>query len=51
MLLGSEVLKLQNDDKTIKQVIIDFMYSPNLDEKSSIKEENSEKHFFDDNNE
>ena len=50
MLLGSEVLKLQNDDKTIIQVIIDFMYSPNLDEKSSIKEENSEKHFFDDNN-
>ena len=50
MLLGSEVFKFEIDNKSKKQTIIEFMYSPNINEKSSIKEENSEKHFFDDNN-
>mgnify|MGYP007101898881 FL=1 len=50
MLLGSEIFKFQMSDKSKKQTVLDFMYSPNLDEKSSIKEENGEKHFADGNN-
>jgi hypothetical protein len=50
MLLGSEVFKFQINDKSTKQAIMDFMYSPNLNEQSSFKEENAEKHFGDNNN-
>ena len=50
MLLGSDIFKFQMNDKSKKQTVLDFMYSPNLDEKSSIKEENAEKHFADGNN-
>ena len=50
MLLGSEVFKFDINDNTKKQIILDFMYSPNLNEESSFKEENIEKHFGDDNN-
>ena len=50
MLLGSEVFKFNMNDKSKKQIILDFMYSPNLGENSSIKEKNCEKHFADENN-
>ena len=50
MLLGSDVFLFETDNKLNKQIIMNFMYSPNLDEKSSIKEENAEYHFGDNNN-
>lgn len=50
MLLGSDMFKFKLNDKSQKQTILDFMYSPNLFENSSIKEENAEKHFADNNN-
>ena len=50
MVLGSDIFKFKLNDKSQKQTIIDFMYSPNLNEQSSIKEENAEKHFADNDN-
>jgi hypothetical protein len=50
MLLGTEIFKFNMNNNIKKQVILDFMYSPNLYEKSSIKEKNCENHFADDNN-
>ena len=50
MLLGSDMFKFKLNNKSQKQTILDFMYSPNLFENSSIKEENAEKHFADNNN-
>ena len=50
MLLGSEVFFFEPEDSSTKQIIMNFMYSPNLNEESSIKEENAENHFGDNNN-
>jgi len=50
MLLGSEVFFFEPEDSSTKQIIMNFMYSPNLNEESSIKEVNAENHFGDNNN-
>ena len=50
MLLGTDIFRFYMNNKSKKQTILDFMYSPNLDENSSIKEKDCEKHFADDNN-
>ena len=45
-----EVFFFEPEDSSITQIIMNFMYSPNLNEESLIKEENVENHFSGNNN-
>jgi hypothetical protein len=50
MILGNDIFKFPSESSSIKQALLNFMYSPNLEESSSIKEENIDLHFGDDKN-
>ena len=49
MIFGNDFFIFPTDSSK-KQALLNFMYSPNLQNRSSIKEENCDLHFFDDNN-
>ena len=48
MIFGNDIFKFPTESSSIKQALLNFMYSPNLKKSSSIKEENSDLHFADD---
>ena len=50
MILGNDIFKFPTETSSRKQALLNFMYSPNEEKSSSIKEENSELHFADDEN-
>ncbi len=50
MIFGNDVFKFPSDSSSKLQALLNFMYSPNLQESSSIKEENCDLHFADDEN-
>ena len=50
MIFGNDIFKFPSESSSKKQVLLNFMYSPNLQESSSIKEDNCELHFGDDEN-
>ena len=49
MIFGNDIFQFSTDSSK-KQALLNFMYSPNLENNSSIKEENCNLHFADDNN-
>ena len=50
MILGNDIFKFPTETSSRKQALLNFMYSPNLEKSSSIKEKNSDLHFADDEN-
>ena len=50
MIFGNDIFKFPTESSSRKQALLNFMYSPNLQPSSSIKEENIDLHFGDDEN-
>ena len=50
MIFGNDIFKFPTDTSSRKQATLNFMYSPNSKKSSSIREENSDMHFADDEN-
>ena len=50
MILGNDIFKFPTETSSRAQALLNFMYSPNLQKSSSIKEENCDLHFADDEN-
>ena len=50
MIFGNDIFKFPTESSSKKQALLNFMYSPNLQKSSSIKEENCNLHFADDEN-
>ena len=47
MIFGNDIFKFPSESSSKKQALLNFMYSPNLEESSTIKEENINLHFGD----
>ena len=50
MIFGNDIFKFPTESSSRKQALLNFMYSPNLQKSSSIKNENSDMYFADDEN-